>query len=67
VALAVTVPGYAWELNKGYSAPEHFAALASRGATTHHRRSWRLPGVKAAAGADRLVSAERDDCTYGAP
>jgi ribonuclease HII len=53
VELAVTMPGYAWELNKGYSAPEHFAALASRGATTHHRRSWRLPGVLAAVAADR--------------
>jgi ribonuclease HII len=45
VALAAEAPGYAWELNKGYSAPEHCAALASHGATVHHRRSWRLPGV----------------------
>jgi ribonuclease HII len=45
VALAGEVPGYAWELNKGYSAPEHFAALRTRGATVHHRRSWHLPGV----------------------
>jgi len=45
VALAVDVPGYAWELNKGYSAPEHFAALESRGSSVHHRRSWRLPGL----------------------
>ena len=45
VALADEVPGYGWELNKGYCAPEHFAALASHGATVHHRRSWRLPGV----------------------
>jgi ribonuclease HII len=44
VALAREVPGYAWELNKGYSAPEHFAALASHGASVHHRRSWHLPG-----------------------
>jgi ribonuclease HII len=48
VALAADVPGYAWELNKGYSAPEHCAALASRGPTVHHRRSWRLPGVRGA-------------------
>jgi len=48
VALAATVPGYAWELNKGYSAPEHFAALASSGPSPHHRRSWRLPGVNGA-------------------
>jgi ribonuclease HII len=52
VALAGTVPGYAWELNKGYSAPEHFEALASRGPTVHHRRSWRLPGL--------IVPAETD-------
>lgn len=45
VVLAQEVPGYAWELNKGYSAPEHFAALASRGPSVHHRRSWRLPGL----------------------
>jgi len=48
VALAVDVPGYAWELNKGYSAPEHFAALVSHGSSVHHRRSWRLPGLGAA-------------------
>jgi ribonuclease HII len=53
VALAAEVPGYAWELNKGYSAPEHFAALQSRGPTVHHRRSWRLPGVCGPAGAGR--------------
>jgi ribonuclease HII len=45
VALAGEVPGYSWELNKGYSAPEHFAALQAHGPTVHHRRSWRLPGV----------------------
>jgi ribonuclease HII len=45
VALAAEVPGYSWELNKGYSAPEHFAALESHGASVHHRRSWHLPGL----------------------
>ncbi|MEO8555994.1 MAG: ribonuclease HII [Actinomycetota bacterium] len=45
VALAAEMPHYAWELNKGYSAPEHFAALESRGPSVHHRRSWHLPGV----------------------
>jgi ribonuclease HII len=54
VALAGEVPGYAWELNKGYCAPEHFAALASLGPTQHHRRSWRLPGVRDAS--DRVTS-----------
>jgi ribonuclease HII len=59
VALAVEVPGYAWELNKGYSAPEHFEALKSRGPSVHHRRSWHLPGVAAMVGAvmdDDLVA-----------
>jgi ribonuclease HII len=45
VALAAEVGTYSWELNKGYSAPEHLAALAAHGACEHHRRSWRLPGV----------------------
>jgi ribonuclease HII len=45
VALAAQVPDYAWELNKGYCAPEHVAALQSHGPSLHHRRSWRLPGV----------------------
>jgi ribonuclease HII len=53
VALAAEVPGYAWELNKGYSAPEHFAALQSRGPSVHHRRSWHLPGVTSDVDADR--------------
>jgi len=48
VALAVEVPEYAWQLNKGYSAPEHFAALQAHGPSVHHRRSWRLPGVNGA-------------------
>ncbi len=61
VALAAEVPGYAWELNKGYSAPEHFAALKFRGATVHHRRSWRLPGLNAAGDArSASVSAMAD-------
>lgn len=53
VALAATVPGYSWELNKGYSAPVHCAALESSGPSVHHRRSWRLPGVNPVAHADR--------------
>jgi len=56
VALAAEVPGYAWELNKGYSAPEHFAALQSRGPSVHHRRSWHLPGVTPETGAGRVTS-----------
>jgi ribonuclease HII len=53
VALAVEVPDYAWQLNKGYSAPEHFAALQAHGPSVHHRRSWRLPGVNGAGAPDR--------------
>lgn len=56
VALAVDVPDYAWELNKGYSAPQHFAALESHGASVHHRRSWHLPGLGGAADAGRFAA-----------
>jgi ribonuclease HII len=55
VELAAEVPFYAWELNKGYSAPEHFAALQSHGPSVHHRLSWRLPGVNRAGDADRVT------------
>jgi ribonuclease HII len=61
VALAAEVPGYAWELNKGYSAPEHFAALGSLGPSLHHRRSWRLPGLIGPAVASRLLAAGLGD------
>jgi ribonuclease HII len=36
-------PGYGWEENKGYSAPEHAAALRRLGPCVQHRRSWSLP------------------------
>jgi ribonuclease HII len=52
VSLATQVRDYAWELNKGYCAPEHVAALQSHGPSQHHRRSWRLPGVSCAADGD---------------
>jgi ribonuclease HII len=38
-------PRYAWQDNKGYSAPEHVAALVEHGPCEQHRRSWSLPGV----------------------
>lgn len=44
-------PGYGWAGNKGYSAPEHLAALRELGPCAQHRRSWRLPGVPAAGAA----------------
>ena len=56
VALAAQVPGYAWELNKGYSAPEHFDALRCHGPSVYHRLSWRLPGVSRAGVADRVAA-----------
>lgn len=40
-------PMYRWDDNKGYSAPEHFAALRMHGASAYHRRSWNLPGLVA--------------------
>jgi ribonuclease HII len=42
--LAGEHPEYGWSDNKGYSAPEHLAALLEHGPTVHHRLSWRLPG-----------------------
>jgi ribonuclease HII len=45
VELAKQHPGYGWELNKGYSAPEHISALRRLGPTHLHRTSWNLPGV----------------------
>ncbi|NKY10992.1 ribonuclease HII [Cellulomonas hominis] len=41
-------PEYGWAENKGYSAPEHLAALRRLGPTPHHRTSWRLPGLSGA-------------------
>jgi ribonuclease HII len=43
-ARATDHPRYGWTGNKGYSAPEHLAALATHGPCPQHRRSWRLPG-----------------------
>ncbi|HET7476408.1 MAG TPA: ribonuclease HII [Dermatophilaceae bacterium] len=43
VDLSPSYSPYAWELNKGYSCPEHFAAIVAHGPSEHHRRSWRLP------------------------
>lgn len=45
VARAADYPGYCWELNKGYSAPEHAAALRRLGPSPQHRQSWSLPGA----------------------
>ena len=53
VALAADVPGTTAGANKGYSAPEHLAALRVHGPCEHHRRSWRLPGVPGLEGGTR--------------
>ncbi len=47
---------WGWQHNKGYSAPEHLAALAEHGPCSWHRRSWRLPtgGQEGGAGPDLL-------------
>jgi len=38
--LARRHPGYAWDSNKGYGSEGHLLALAERGPTAHHRRSF---------------------------
>jgi ribonuclease HII len=38
--LGLLHPGYGFENHKGYSVPEHFAALERLGPTIHHRRSF---------------------------
>lgn len=43
--MAPEYPAYRWELNKGYSAPEHQAALRAHGPCSYHRRSWNLTGT----------------------
>lgn len=41
-ALAQRYEGYGWERNSAYGTPEHRRALAERGLTPHHRRSFCL-------------------------
>lgn len=49
-ALARRHPDYAWDSNVGYSTRAHFAAIAARGVTVHHRRSFApVRGAAAAA------------------
>jgi ribonuclease HII len=43
VRLAEDFPAYGWRENKGYSAPEHAAALRAWGPCSQHRQSWSLP------------------------
>jgi ribonuclease HII len=43
--LARQYPTYAWDQNKGYSAPAHLEALRRHGTTPQHRRSWNLRAI----------------------
>ena len=40
--LAKLLPGYDWEVNKGYPTRAHREAIASLGTTPHHRMTFRL-------------------------
>ena len=55
VELAATHPDYGWEINKGYSSPEHLEALRRVGPCDLHRRSWAIPGGSADLEAARLL------------
>lgn len=46
--MAPAHPAYGWAENKGYSCPQHIAALAEHGPTSYHRNSWSLPGLTTA-------------------
>ncbi|KAE8762498.1 ribonuclease HII [Georgenia thermotolerans] len=63
VGLDDDFPAYRWASNKGYSAPEHIAALHEHGACELHRRSWHLPGLGEAAG-DIALPAEAEEDAY---
>jgi ribonuclease HII len=54
--LGAAHPGYGFEQHKGYSVPEHFAALDRLGPTIHHRRSF-----SPVAGALGLLDVEADE------
>lgn len=49
IDLARTQPDYRWQDNKGYSSPEHQAAIARHGLCELHRRSWNITVDPAAA------------------
>ncbi len=38
--LAARYPAYGWDTNAGYATPAHCEAIAARGPTPHHRRSF---------------------------
>ena len=55
VRLARQYPAFAWDQNKGYSAPAHLEALRSHGPTPQHRRSWNLRALADDGGAGVTV------------
>ena len=62
-------PQYRWHENKGYSAPDHVAALREEGPCDQHRRSWSLPrldGETLLDLADLTDGADLTDLTDGA-
>lgn len=65
VELADEHPEYGWADNKGYSAADHLEALRVHGASEHHRRSWRLPGITTPATADVGAAAREASTRLG--
>ena len=59
--LALAHPGYGFERHKGYSVPEHCAALARLGPTIHHRRSF----APVAASLGEAMAADADEIQPG--
>jgi len=60
--LGAAHPGYGFEQHKGYSVPEHFAALDRLGPTIHHRRSF-SPVAGALGLLAAQVNAQLDEAT----
>lgn len=58
-ALAVRYPGYRWERNVGYSTAAHFAGIAERGVTPHHRHSF-LPVRQLTLPLDGVIAANAE-------
>jgi ribonuclease HII len=43
-------PEFRWDVNKGYSTPQHMAAIREHGLCHEHRRSWNLAGPRGRSG-----------------
>ena len=56
ISISPEHPAYSWQVNKGYAAPEHQAALRTLGPCAHHRRSWNIAGTDITGTTDRDVS-----------